>query len=117
MPASSLRWPVAFNQRTVTSILKKSHDPAMATSAKTLEAARRWDPDLPGEIARSFVDGRIILDVVTRQRGGPVDIYFVVRDREAGYRAAVPAIRKVLAESSLALDFHYMGPDEVAPEA
>jgi len=85
-------------------------------TAATLDAAKRWDPDVPVHVARELADGQVIIDVVGRQRGGPLDIYFVVTDREKGYAAAVPIIRQVLRASSLSLDFHFMEPSEVHRE-
>jgi hypothetical protein len=87
---------------------------ALKTPA-TLDAAKRWDPDLPVQMARELADGQVIIDVLGRQRGGPLDVYFVVTDREKGYAAAVPIIRQVLRASSLSLDFHFMEPSEVHP--
>jgi len=81
-----------------------------------LDAGLRFDPDYVGRLAREISPNPPILDVIWRTRGGPVDVYFVTEDREAGYAAAAPVIRKLLQASSLALDFHVLEPAELETE-
>jgi hypothetical protein len=72
----------------------------------------RFDPDYAGDLARELAPNPPVIDVRWRRRGGPVDIYFIAEDRDEAAKAVAPVIRKLLAASSLALDFHFMEPGE-----
>lgn len=76
----------------------------------------RFDPEYVGQLAKEIAPNPPIIDVMWRGRGGPVDVFFVVEDRERGYEAAGPVIRRLLTESSLALDFHFVEPSDALPD-
>jgi hypothetical protein len=108
--------------RIVGPVLRHSSTPTKAKvgrvrpTVNTAIAGRRYDPGFVEALANSLIAGTAIQTVVSRVRGGPVDVYFVATDREAGYRAAAPIIRELLKSSDLALDFHFLSPDELDAE-
>jgi hypothetical protein len=103
---TSTGYVVGFAGSQLEGLTLASHD--------NLAVADRWDIGRLLSRANQLAEGTAIQRVTLGPAGGSLDLHFVVTDREAGYEAAAPIVRRLLNEFGFLMDFHFVDPSELA---